>query len=130
MLVDIEPDSPVPTYEQLRAQIATMIAAGVLEPGRQLPSIRQLAGDLGVAPGTVARAYKELEQAGLVGGRGRGGTVVRKPATTIDAQHELAAAARAFAVRARHLGADVEEAGQVVRAAMLATGPAAPAGHT
>lgn len=118
MLVDVDADSPVPVYEQLRAQIAGLIATGVLAPDQQLPSIRQLAGDLGVAPGTVARAYKELEHAGLVGGRGRGGTRVRRGATTDDPAGALRAAARSYAVRARQLGVGVDDATRLVRQAM------------
>ena len=68
--------SPVPPFEQIRAQIASLIAIGALAPGTRLPAVRSLAGDLGLAAGTVARAYKELEQAGLVETRRRNGTVV------------------------------------------------------
>lgn len=55
----------MPPYEQIRGQLATMIASGVLRPGDQLPSIRQLAADLGLAANTVARSYRELVAAGL-----------------------------------------------------------------
>ncbi|MGO4804040.1 GntR family transcriptional regulator [Arthrobacter sp. 2MCAF15] len=68
--------SPVPPFEQIRAQIASLITAGTLAPGTRLPTVRSLASDLGLAAGTVARAYKELELAGLVETRRRNGTVV------------------------------------------------------
>ena len=68
--------SATPPYEQIRAQIASLIALGTLAPGTRLPTVRSLAADLGIAAGTVARAYKELEQAGLVETRRRNGTVV------------------------------------------------------
>ena len=68
----VEVTSPVPPYEQLREQIAGLIAAGVLR-GQRLPPVRQVAADLGLAGGTVARAYRELAQAGLVEGGGRHG---------------------------------------------------------
>ncbi|MBO0832356.1 MAG: GntR family transcriptional regulator [Actinobacteria bacterium] len=64
LVLRIDLSRPVPPYEQLRAQIAGLIAAGELPSGSRLASVRQLAGDLGVAPGTVARAYSELEAAG------------------------------------------------------------------
>jgi DNA-binding transcriptional regulator YhcF (GntR family) len=72
--------SPVPPYEQLREQIAGLIATGRLQAGQRLPPVRQVAADLGLAGGTVARAYRELAQAGLVEGGGRHGTVVRSGA--------------------------------------------------
>ena len=66
LIVEVDAQSPVPPYEQLRAQIATLAASGVLRGGDRLPTIRQLAGDLGLAAGTVARAYTELEAAGVL----------------------------------------------------------------
>ena len=76
VILRVDSSSPVPPYEQIRAQVGAMVDAGVLAPGARLPSIRQLAGDLGLAGGTVARAYRELEQEGVVATRGRHGTVV------------------------------------------------------
>lgn len=72
----IDLGTATPPYEQVQAQIASLIAVGELQPGTRLPAIRSLAGDLGVAAGTVARAYKELEAAGLVTTNRRQGTVV------------------------------------------------------
>lgn len=65
-----------PPYEQIRTQIAARVASGELPPGTRLPTVRALAKTLGIAPNTVARAYRELEYAGLVVTRGRNGTVV------------------------------------------------------
>jgi GntR family transcriptional regulator len=110
MILHLRTDSPVPPYEQLRAQIATMVASGVLAPGARLPTIRQLAGDLGLAGGTVARAYRELERDGVITGRARHGTYVREqPAAAVtepQVERRLEEAARWFAVQARQLGAD------------------------
>lgn len=75
-LLTVRHDAPQPPYEQMRAQIAEQIASGELEPGTRLPTVRRLAGDLRLAPNTVARAYRELEAAGLVRTDGRNGTVV------------------------------------------------------
>ncbi|RBY82809.1 GntR family transcriptional regulator [Blastococcus sp. TF02A-26] len=69
-------DGPVPPYEQIRSQIAELVHNGALAEGDRLPTVRALAADLGVAAGTVARAYTELETDGLVEGRRRFGTVV------------------------------------------------------
>ncbi|HVV23760.1 MAG TPA: GntR family transcriptional regulator [Pseudonocardiaceae bacterium] len=111
--------SPVPPYEQLRARIADLIALGTLRPHDRLPSVRQLAADLGLAGGTVARAYRELEQAGLVEGRGRHGTVVRQhPGEPPDDKGELAAVANRMARVARRLGVSDDVALAALRAAL------------
>ncbi len=53
-------------YEQIKAQIIKFINAGVLKPNDKLPSVRELASDLGINPNTVQKAYQELEQAGYI----------------------------------------------------------------
>ncbi|ALE93013.1 GntR family transcriptional regulator [Arthrobacter alpinus] len=65
-----------PPYEQIQGQISALIAVGELQAGARLPTVRSLAADLGVAAGTVARAYKELEAARIVITNRRQGTVV------------------------------------------------------
>jgi GntR family transcriptional regulator len=65
-MITIDNASPVPPFEQIRAQLSGLIRSGTLQPGHRLPSIRQLAGDLQLATGTVARAYSELETAALI----------------------------------------------------------------
>ena len=65
MNIAIDTASSVPPYEQLRAQIAAMVAAGTLAAGTRLATVRQMAADLGLAPNTVARAYRGLEAHGL-----------------------------------------------------------------
>ncbi|WP_024285803.1 GntR family transcriptional regulator [Cellulomonas sp. KRMCY2] len=96
----IDLSSPIPHYEQIRAQITAGLAAGALRPGDRLPTVRVLAADLGIAAGTIARAYRELEVAGLLTTRRRHGTVIaqRGPAHHPDvgtATLHLVAAARA-----------------------------------
>ena len=78
MSLDLEVDlgAGVPPFEQIRAQVLAHVAAGRLRAGDRLPTIRALANDLGVAAGTVARAYRELEAGGVVTTRRRTGTVV------------------------------------------------------
>ena len=75
-MLRIDPASPTPPYEQLRSQLAAQIMAGELATGARLPSVRRLAEDLGLAPNTVARTYRELEIGGLVSSQGRRGTTV------------------------------------------------------
>ncbi|MGA8788570.1 MAG: GntR family transcriptional regulator [Paenarthrobacter sp.] len=77
--ITVDLSDPVPPYEQIRRQLSSLITVGILEPGNRLPTVRSLAADLGIAAGTVARAYKELEQAGLIESRRRNGTVVVGP---------------------------------------------------
>ncbi|MDI1466010.1 GntR family transcriptional regulator [Catellatospora sp. KI3] len=119
MIVEYDPNSPVPPYEQVRAQLATMIGSGVLPPGTQLPSIRQLAADLGVATGTIARVYRELEADGLVVSRVRHGTTVaaRPSLSRAEVADRLAEAARTYLATARLLGADLDTAVTALRTA-------------
>jgi DNA-binding transcriptional regulator YhcF (GntR family) len=117
VILRIEPDSPLPPYEQIRSQIATMAATGVLSDGTRLPPIRQLAADLGLAGGTVARAYRELEMAGVIVTRGRHGTFVQRARPSSGLDGELDTAAQAFAIRAAQLGADRARALESVRRA-------------
>ncbi len=79
VIVVVDPGSHVPPFEQVRGQVAAMVAEGSLPPGQRLPTVRRLAGDLGLAVNTVARAYRELEQEGVVVTRGRHGTFVAVP---------------------------------------------------
>jgi GntR family transcriptional regulator len=69
MLIDIQPDSPVPIYEQIVAQVTYGIASGAVEPGALIPSVREMAQQLLVHPNTVARAFQELERRGVVEAR-------------------------------------------------------------
>lgn len=78
--VSVDLRSATPPYEQIRSQISSLIATGDLGVGSRLPTVRSLAADLGIAAGTVSRAYKELEAAGLIESRRRNGTVVAEPA--------------------------------------------------
>jgi GntR family transcriptional regulator len=123
VILRIDPSSPVPPYEQIRGQVTRMIASGVLTQGQRLPAIRQLASDLDLAGGTVARAYRELERDGLIVTRGRHGTFVdgtRTRSTSPDRKRQLAEAAGAFAVQAAQLGADPREAIEVAQRALQA----------
>lgn len=107
MLV-VDPHSPTPPYEQVRLQVVELIRAGELPRGSRLPTVRRLAGDLGLAVNTVARSYRELERAGIVETRGRHGTFV---AATGDGTARAAwAEAEAYATRVRQLGVSPAEA--------------------
>lgn len=114
----ISPTSPVPPFEQLRIQLLDAVSAGTLVPGTRLPTVRRLAEDLGLAAGTVARAYRELEASGVIETRGRNGTFVSPHG---DAAHrEAQRAATVFAEQMRALRVDAEEAMALVSAALRA----------
>jgi DNA-binding transcriptional regulator YhcF (GntR family) len=116
MIIHIDHESSLPPYEQVRMRIAELAAQGSLPAGSRLPAVRQLAADLGLAVNTVARAYRELEQAGLVETRGRHGTVVTPKAARVPAEaQELA---RHYAERIRRLGVPATAALELVRAAL------------
>ncbi len=116
MIVPIDPGSAVPPYEQVRGQLAGQINDGTLPVGAKLPTVRGLASELGLAVNTVARAYRELEEAGLVETRGRAGTVVsangdRNRSAAVDA-------AAAYVSAVKRLGIGPDEALEIVRAAL------------
>jgi len=123
MPLDITVDvaGPVPPYEQIRRQLADYIGSGLLTRGTRLPTMRALAADLGVAVGTVGRAYAELEAAGLVASRRRSGTVVTgAPAAPGDGgEQRVREAAAELDARARESGMDADAVLTVVRAALL-----------
>lgn len=76
MEITIDIDSPVPQFEQLIEQVKAAVTAGVLEPGDALPSIRQLANDLGLNSKTVAKAYKLLVRDSIIEAKGYRGTYI------------------------------------------------------
>jgi GntR family transcriptional regulator len=118
--INVDVGSPVPPYEQIRRQVADYVGSGLLAPGARLPSMRALAADLGVAVGTVGRAYAELEAAGLVASRRRTGTVVTGgPVSAGDDERRVRQAAAELAARARESGMDADAVLTIVRAALL-----------
>jgi DNA-binding transcriptional regulator YhcF (GntR family) len=115
--IRVDPGSSDPPYEQVRAQIAGLARDGALPAGARLPTVRQLAGELGLAVNTVARAYRELESAGLVETRGRHGSFVTHRAGGVPAEAERLAAR--YAAETRALGLSPEQALGLVRAALV-----------
>lgn len=110
LALTLDPEDLTPPYEQLRRQLADLITAGQLGPGDRLPPLRQLAGDLGVAVGTVARTYRELEEEGFLTSRRGGGTrVAAVRRTPRDRRRLLGGMAAEFVTHARGLGFTDEE---------------------
>jgi GntR family transcriptional regulator len=122
MRVRINRGSGVPESEQLRRKVAGLIERGTLGPGERLPPVRALAEQLGLAVNTVAKTYRELEDAGFVIARGRLGTFVAEtlPARPSAAESRLAEAAETYAGRARQLGFRASEALEQARRALKA----------
>ena len=112
--VRVDPQANKPLFDQLRSQIIDGVRDGRLPPGTRLPTVRELAVLLGMAVNTVARAYRELESAGILETRGRFGTFV---ARTDSADAAMATAAHTYATAARSLGIDREQALKYVEAA-------------
>lgn len=104
----LDPRAGEPPYAQIRDGIVRLADAGQLVPGDRLPPVRRLAAQLEVAPNTVARAYRELEQAGVVVTQGRRGTVLALDADRARRTAFLAACAYLDQVEA--LGLDAAEA--------------------
>jgi DNA-binding transcriptional regulator YhcF (GntR family) len=105
--VRVDPGGTRPLFDQLRTQIIDGVRDGRLPPGTRLPTVRDLAGQLSMAVNTVARAYRELEAAGLLETRGRFGTFVAR-ADPADAA--MATAAHAYAAAAKALGISKSDA--------------------
>ncbi len=116
MSFTIDAAAPQPPFEQLRAQIVAGALDGTLPAGTKLPTVRALADELGLAPNTVARAYRALETAGVIETRGRSGSFVAL--STDAAERSLQDAAAEYANRARSLGVDAARARAYIDAAL------------
>ena len=115
-MIVIDSASPVPPFEQLRAQLAGQIQERTLAVGTRLPTIRRLAADLGLAVNTVGRAYRELEEAGLIETRGSAGSFVT--AAGVQGREQARHAAAEYAALIARLGIDTTEAVRIVQAAL------------
>jgi GntR family transcriptional regulator len=122
MIASIDHGSSVAPFEQLRRQIMSAIDTGRMAPGVRLPSVRQLASDLDLAPNTVAKTIRELELAGYVETRGRNGTVVayRVPKSEDDLRRDLAVGAATYVRVVMELGLSRTDALVALEAAFAA----------
>jgi DNA-binding transcriptional regulator YhcF (GntR family) len=112
-LLVVDPGSKLPPYEQVRRQIAHLIETGGLPAEERLPPVRRLAGELGLAVNTVARAYRELELAGLIETDGRhGSTVAGKPS---EQRRKAVHIVRGFLRQMRDLGIGDAEVVAILR---------------
>ncbi|MFF3949228.1 GntR family transcriptional regulator [Streptomyces sp. NPDC001902] len=127
-MIVIDSASPVPPFEQLRAQLARQIQDRTLAVGTQLPTMRRLAADLGLAVNTVGRAYRALEEAGLIETRGRAGSFVTAAGEQGRERARHAAAEYAAVIAA--VGIDTDEAIRIIRAALANGVAASPSSRT
>ncbi len=122
LMVTIDRDNDDPVYEQVADQIRLLIASGDLGPTTPLPSVRQLAGNLGVNLNTIARAYRLLESESFLVIRDRAGVAVAAPAGKIDdsTRANLLDQMRATIARLRQAGMAPEEILTIMRREVLA----------
>jgi GntR family transcriptional regulator len=104
----LDPKSGVPPYLQIAQQVRQALVAGVLGPGDQLPTVKEVVTRLAINPNTVFKGYRELEREGLVQGRPGAGTFVLRtpPGPPPGAQASLARGLARWIERARTAGLD------------------------
>ena len=102
--------SGVPTYLQLVQQVRQAVQLGILEPGDQLPTVKEVVGSLAINPNTVLKAYRELDREGLVEGlRGQGTFVLATvPSLPPDDVRALREALQRWLAQARAAGLDAD----------------------
>ena len=119
MFSELDFRSHVPIYVQLVERIKHLIASGVLQPGSQLPTVRQLAAELRVNFNTVARAYRLLDEAGIISTQqGRGTYILDVPPperTDKLRKQALEALTRDYLNEAFHLGCSIDEIQKAVK---------------
>src|ERR1700743_574414 len=104
----LETRSGVPTYKQIVQQVQKAVRPGILQPGDQLPTVKEVVGSLAINPNTVLRAYRELDLEGLVEGRRGVGTFVAGDAPPLrqDDVKELRSTLKQWIARAHDAGLD------------------------
>ena len=89
--IEVNLRSGVPIYVQIVDQVRHALEVGGLRPGERLPTVRQLASELTIAPNTIVKAYNELQRMGLVESRPGVGTVVAEGIEEIDRERRVRA---------------------------------------
>ncbi|MAG92421.1 MAG: GntR family transcriptional regulator [Planctomycetaceae bacterium] len=112
MQFQINAGSQLPIYRQLANQIREGVARGQLEPEERLPSVRELSRELVVNPNTIARAYTELERAGVLNTRQGLGVFVARPSTDLTKKarvEQLLTLIDPFLIEAVYLGFSADD---------------------
>jgi GntR family transcriptional regulator len=123
MQIHIQAQDGVPIYLQVMQQIKYLVASGRLGPGEELPSIRALAEQLLVNPNTIARAYRELEVAGVVEKRRTAGTYVAESGSPLARKERIKLLKERIdqlLVEAFQMGFDLDEVLKLVQQSELA----------
>lgn len=118
MFIQIEPQSDVPIYEQVTRQIMEGIARGEMKPGDTLPSVRNLAADLGVNMHTVNKSYHELEEKGVIVIRAKSGAIIRSAeerALTPEQLQQIEKNLKPLVVEGMVLGATAEQIEHMIK---------------
>ncbi len=118
MQIHISSSDGVPIYLQIVNQVKRLAAAGRLAPGEEIPPIRVLAEQLVVNPNTVARAYLELERAGIVTKRHGSGTYIAEAGSPLSRREKLKLLGQrvdSLLVEAEHLDIGLDEVVELVR---------------
>lgn len=124
MQIHIEAKDGVPIYLQVMQQIKYLVASGRLQPGEELPSIRTLAEQLLVNPNTIARAYRELENAGVVEKRRTAGTYVAETGSPLAKKERLKLLNERIdrlLVEAYQMGFELDDVLKLIQKSQLAT---------
>src|SRR6266851_9683645 len=127
-------DDPAPVYIQIERRIRLGVADGTLQPGDHLPSVRDLARNLGLSPNTVGRAYADLSREGVIMARAGGGSEIaardrlNQPALQRTRMERLRILARQMAVRGLALGLEPDEIAEAVKAELAVHGRPVSAG--
>jgi len=112
--------SGVPPYLQIVQQVKQALQVGILEPGDQLPTVKEVVAHIAINPNTVFKAYRELEGLGLIEGRTGSGTFVKqRPAgPSPDVQEALGIDLEGWIAKAKKAGLDDESIEALVRIAL------------
>ena len=109
-MIEISFNEHIPIYIQISDQIKHMVATDELKPGDQLPTVRQLAADLRINFNTVARAYRQLDEAGIISTQHGRGTFILEPESNAKVkalrEDDLKALTQHYLTQAQRLGFD------------------------
>lgn len=124
--ITIDSDSGIPLWLQLRNRLIYLIASGKFQVGDKLPTVRELAVDLGVNYNTVSKVYQDIERDGYIASKRGKGTFVaeRAPAEAEAAKSEVEFLADEFIRQCRELGVPRQDIADLVRGRLAAAGEA------